>query len=1089
MRDARLTTEQNKDVKDWLLDKAVRYTEIGLPTVLLKGNHHPPTGLQQKLAENPSYYLENRERLSIDIKRYNIKNLAVLFGPAAKKDDTGNDLIIHDLDTDSEECYTAVKRILDELKQQTLVIKTFKPYGYSVIWAEYANSSKSHRSIGPGHCKSINCIFEIKCENNAHATVPDSSHRKHKDFRYTHVGQMKLTVINGLYDKLVNEVLKGFIRQDKHPYANSNTGQHQHEQETQHDVNNHKKNVHFYNLSAEAIEFSVSYLLSHYKEHTRHSFSLAFSGMAWYSSISYESATKILSEICRRTADNEIKDRLQTLHDTYKKALNGEKVTGSPTLSDIIVQVSNCSTDASRKKARRLKMVWYDDIGVSYHTWNNTGRHNSKGNGKSKQKQTEKTILSVLQAKMLNSGNANVRGRIMTCSGIFKMISLTTYRCLNSECGYNATLKHQRPLISTNDKDSSSKCPKCNKNSASTSFTYVNAVQVELQDPEKPNEIDRLIVYLFEDNTRDLKVGEIIIIEGNVYVIRRKESKSNKFISALFGQHYTYENRQDLILTQSDIDEIISCKERHGYGWIDHLVSLFAPNISRNYYPKLRLLLSAASSGPDGVFRKRDRIHVLLVGEPGLAKTILIYDATLLVPNSKYMSLSNTSGISLTAMIEKDESGGGYNLRVGSIILAKDAIFAANEIGDLNFKNQIYLGDIMEEGIAHISKYTIDAEMIAPVTMIAACSPVGTYWKYEDHIELSEIPLPPKEIDRYDLHFFLRMPRDKETLTEFAEEISRCEKENPLPIDYTFLQKIILYSKKFKPKLSVDVIKAIQIFWVEAATKRGSVRIKNTLERLTKTFAKLNFKSVADIEDAEDAIRIYKEVDSQYDKFDVVSKDPRDLSFNECVEILKKSAPRVMRPDELVSIACSMNEQIAAYFSGQRRLKTSYKVQVIKDMLLQHPDIHLVSKSPVLLQWVEKSKQNQNQEDTTNQQKQSTDKDASNKEQEKSGDESEVSKVGRITGQKNVDNQNESMNINEQYAVCKPQQIIASGERILSHIESDKANDQTLPTSLSSPESSMQNKNDKVIEQKLQLIHSISAHILTNDQIDNDEEI
>ena len=469
------------------------------------------------------------------------------------------------------------------------------------------------------------------------------------------------------------------------------------------------------------------------------------------------------------------------------------------------------------KKVKRLEMIWNDDIGVSYDNWNNSS---NKSNTKSKQTQTDKTTLSVLQAKMLNNGNINVRGRIMTCSGVFKMISSTTYRCLDSECGYKATLKHQRPLISTNDKDSSGKCQKCNKNSALTSFTYVNAVQVELQDPDKPNEIDRMIVYLFEDNTRDVKVGEIVIIEGNVYVIRRNESKSNKFISALYGQHISYENRQDLILTQNDIDEIIRCKERHGDGWIDYLVSLFTPNIARNYYPKLGLLLSAASSGPDEVFRKRDRIHVLLVGEPGLAKTILIHDAALLVPNSKYMSLSNTSGISLTAMIEKDESGGGYNLRVGSIILAKDAIFATNEIGDLNFKNQIYLGDIMEEGVAHISKYTIDAEMIAPVTMIAACNPVGTYWKYEDHIELSEIPLPPKEIDRYDLHFFLRMPRDKENLTEFAEEITRCEREHPLPIDYTSLQKVILYSKKFKPKLSVDAIKAIQMFWVESCYKK-----------------------------------------------------------------------------------------------------------------------------------------------------------------------------------------------------------------------------------------------------------------------------
>ncbi len=75
----------------------------------------------------------------------------------------------------------------------------------------------------------------------------------------------------------------------------------------------------------------------------------------------------------------------------------------------------------------------------------------------------------------------------------------------------------------------------------------------------------------------------------------------------------------------------------------------------------------------------------------------------------------------------------------------------------------------------------------------------------------------------------------------------------------------------------------------------------------------------------------------------------------------------------------------------------------------------------------------------------------------------------------------------EQYAECEPQQIIASRERISSHTESDEANDQTSLTSLTSPESSMQNKNDKVIEQKLRLTHSKSAHILTNDQVDNEE--
>ena len=73
-------------------------------------------------------------------------------------------------------------------------------------------------------------------------------------------------------------------------------------------------------------------------------------------------------------------------------------------------------------------------------------------------------------------------------------------------------------------------------------------------------------------------------------------------------------------------------------------------------------------------------------------------------------------------------------------------------------------------------------------------------------IEINEIPLPPKEIDRYDLIFLLRMPRDKEQLKTFASEIEECDKNYFESVDYTFLNKIILYAKQFKPKLSDEAI-------------------------------------------------------------------------------------------------------------------------------------------------------------------------------------------------------------------------------------------------------------------------------------------
>jgi hypothetical protein len=78
------------------------------------------------------------------------------------------------------------------------------------------------------------------------------------------------------------------------------------------------------------------------------------------------------------------------------------------------------------------------------------------------------------------------------------------------------------------------------------------------------------------------------------------------------------------------------------------------------------------------------------------------------------------------------------------------------------------------------------------------------------------------------------MPRDKETLNKLAEEIERCEREHPLPIDYTLLQKIILYAKNFDSKIAKDAYQLIKTCWTEIATQRGSIRIKSTLERLTK---------------------------------------------------------------------------------------------------------------------------------------------------------------------------------------------------------------------------------------------------------------
>ena len=117
-------------------------------------------------------------------------------------------------------------------------------------------------------------------------------------------------------------------------------------------------------------------------------------------------------------------------------------------------------------------------------------------------------------------------------------------------------------------------------------------------------------------------------------------------------------------------------------------------------------------------------------------------------------------------------------------------------------------------------------------------------------------------------------------------------KNYPQPVDYTFLKKVILYSKQYKPKLSEEAIVEIQNYWIEVATHRGSVRIKNVLERLAKALAKLRFKIVADIDDANNAIGIYKHMISQFETFDydnTIPKNPQYVAADVCAEILKNN--------------------------------------------------------------------------------------------------------------------------------------------------------------------------------------------------------
>ena len=73
----------------------------------------------------------------------------------------------------------------------------------------------------------------------------------------------------------------------------------------------------------------------------------------------------------------------------------------------------------------------------------------------------------------------------------------------------------------------------------------------------------------------------------------------------------------------------------------------------------------------------------MLVGDPGLAKSVLSKEATKLLPNSRYVTATNASGKSLVVIIDKESDN--LVARYGAVVLSKGSTCVINELGAMTW--------------------------------------------------------------------------------------------------------------------------------------------------------------------------------------------------------------------------------------------------------------------------------------------------------------------------------------------------------------------------------------------------------------------
>jgi replicative DNA helicase Mcm len=98
----------------------------------------------------------------------------------------------------------------------------------------------------------------------------------------------------------------------------------------------------------------------------------------------------------------------------------------------------------------------------------------------------------------------------------------------------------------------------------------------------------------------------------------------------------------------------------------------------------------------------RDDIHILLIGDPGIAKSRFLQSVTDIAPKSIYVSGKSVSGAGLTVAAERDELGeGGWTLKAGALVLASGGCAQVDEFDKIDEEDRASLHEAMETQSYH----------------------------------------------------------------------------------------------------------------------------------------------------------------------------------------------------------------------------------------------------------------------------------------------------------------------------------------------------------------------------------------------------